>query len=63
MFFQFQGPLKDSNEFKLVSEQGIKGSCRTYSVRKNVTQEIRSQAKYVDLEAVYQRYASKYRIC
>lgn len=59
-FFQFQGPLKDSNEFKLVSEQGIKGSCPTYSVRKNVTQEIQSQAKYLDLEAVCQRYASKY---
>ena len=59
---QFQGHLKDSNEFKLVSEQRIRGSCPSYSVRKNVTQDIRSQAEYLHLEAACQRYALNYQL-
>ena len=56
--FQYQGPLKESNDFKLISDQdlGIRGSCPGYQERQDITEEIRSQTDYQSLETVFKRY-------
>ncbi|XP_044181643.1 general transcription factor 3C polypeptide 1-like isoform X7 [Acropora millepora] len=57
---QYQGPLKESNDFKLVSDQdlGIRGSCPGYQERQNITEEIRSQTDYQSLETVFKRWGN-----
>ena len=62
--FQYQGPLKESNDFKLVSDQdlGIRGSCPGYQERQNITEEIRSQTDYQSLETVFKRYCVKFAV-
>jgi len=61
---QYQGPLKESNDFKLVSDQdlGIRGSCPCYQERQNITEEIRSQTDYQSLETVFKRYCVKFAV-
>ncbi|KAL9959948.1 hypothetical protein ACROYT_G033327 [Oculina patagonica] len=51
---KFPGPLKYNNEFKLISEEtsGIRGSCPSYHVRKNISEDVRD---CVDLETAYER--------
>ena len=63
-FFQYQGPLKESNAFKLICDEdlGIRGSCPSYFVRENVTQQIRGQEEYTSLETTYKRYAKMLKI-
>ncbi|XP_068737049.1 general transcription factor 3C polypeptide 1-like isoform X2 [Montipora capricornis] len=55
---QYVGPLRDSNEFKLICDQdlGVRGSCPSYHERKNITEVIREQAVYQNLETVYERW-------
>ena len=58
--FQFPGPLRYSCEFKLISDQesGIRGSCPSYHVRKNISEEIRGSLNRdcLDLKTAYERY-------
>lgn len=57
---QFPGPLRFSSEFKLISDQesGIKGSCPSYHMRKNISEEIRgsSDGDFLDLKTAYERW-------
>ncbi|XP_020617741.1 general transcription factor 3C polypeptide 1-like isoform X2 [Orbicella faveolata] len=56
---QFPGPLRYNNEFKLISEEdtGIRGSCPSYHVRKNISEDVRghSSGDCVNLETAYER--------
>lgn len=63
-FFQYQGPLKESNAFKLICDEdlGIRGSCPSYFMRENVTRQIRGQEEYTSLETAYKRYARMLKI-